>query len=96
MRSQLCHDFNMGRFVIFIIDDSSKPGTHWVLLHRIGGGHLFLFDSFGAFGTNSVFRFNEFNDAEKTIMICHRMIINTVVVAQDVNLKTFHFFKKTK
>ena len=66
--TQLCNDFIVGSFVIFNIDDSTKPGTHWVLLHRMIGGHLLLFDSFGAFGTNKVFRFHEFKDIEKNII----------------------------
>ena len=67
-RNQLGHDFIVGSFVIFNIDESSKPGTQWILLHRMVGGNLFLFDSFGAFGSDSVFRFNEFGDAEKAVI----------------------------
>ena len=68
IREQLCHNFNVGSFVIFNVDDSSKPGTHWVLLHRMIGGKLFLFDSFGAFGSNSIFHFKEFGNGEKTLI----------------------------
>ena len=68
IRNQLCHDFNIGSFVIFNIDESSKPGTHWILIHRMIGGNLFLFDSFGAFGSNSVFSFEKFGDAEKSFI----------------------------
>ena len=66
--TQLCNDFTVGSFVIFNIDDSTKPGTHWVLLHRMIGGQLLLFDSFGAFGTDKVFRFLDFNELEKNII----------------------------
>ena len=68
IRDKLCHDFDVGGFVIFNVDEKSKPGTHWVLLHRMTGGNLLFFDSFGAFGSNSVFKFNEFGDAEKAII----------------------------
>ena len=68
IRNQLCHDFDVGAFVIFNIDEGSKPGTHWVLLHRMIGGKLFLYDSFGAFGSNSVFKFETFGDAEKSFI----------------------------
>ena len=68
IRNRLCHDFIVGSFIIFNIDEASKPGTHWVLLHRMTGGHLFLFDSFGAFGSDSVFSFKEFGEAEKSVI----------------------------
>ena len=62
IREQLCNNFNVGSVLIFNIDESSKSGTHWVLLHRLVGGNLFIFYSFGAFGSNSVFRFKEFGE----------------------------------
>ena len=68
IRDNLCHDFYVGGYVIFNIDDSAKSGTHWVLLHRMIGGNLFMFDSFGAFGTNGVFNFEQFHEVEKSII----------------------------
>ena len=68
IRDKLCHDMTSGKFVIFNVDDSSKPGSHWVLLHRMTGGNLLFYDSFGAFGSDKVFSFTEFGDAEKTLI----------------------------
>ena len=94
IRDQLCHDFNVGSFVIFNIDDSSKPGTHWVLLHRMVGGKLFLFDSFGAFGSNAVFRFNEFNDVEKNTIPSYEDSLNGQFFqySDDYNYKNYFTF----
>ena len=65
IRTQLCNDFTIGNFVIFNIDEKTKPGRHWVLIHRMSGGNLFFFDSFGAFGSNMAFNFTNFDEAEK-------------------------------
>ena len=66
---QLCHDLSRGKFVIFNIDEESEPGRHWILLARLAGGNLLMFDSFGAFGSNSVFKFmKNFGDVEKSMI----------------------------
>ena len=64
---ELCEHFIIGKFVIFNIDPSDKPGRHWVLLCRLKNGTLFMFDSFGAVVTDRVFNFKTFGEQEKAI-----------------------------
>ena len=94
----MCHDFKVGSFVIFNIDESSKPGTHWILLHRMVGGNLFLFDSFGAFGSDSVFRFNEFGDAEKAVISSYEESLDGQFFqySQDCNYKNDFTFSNNR
>ena len=94
----MCHDFKVGSFVIFNIDESSKPGTHWILLHRMVGGNLFLFDSFGAFGSDSVFRFSEFGDAEKAVISSYEESLDGQFFqySQDCNYKNDFTFSNNR
>ena len=64
---ELCEHFTIGKFVIFNIDPSDKPGRHWVLLYRLKNGTLFMFDSFRAVITDRVFNFKTFGEPKKAI-----------------------------
>ena len=94
IKKQLCHDLSNGNFVIFNVDDKTKAGRHWVLLHRMMGGELFLFDSFGAFGTNKEFRFKDFEKTEKNMIDSYDESLNGQLFqfAEDFNFKNdFNF-----
>ena len=95
IRNQLYHDFNMGKVIIFNIDNSSDSGRHWVLLHRMIGGKLWFFDAFGAFGNDSVFQFDDFGDVEKSMTTSYDDILDGQFFqySTDFNYKEDFAFK---
>ena len=62
------------------------------------GGNLFLFDSFGAFGSDSVFRFNEFDDAEKAVISSYEESLDGQFFqySQDCNYKNGFTFSNNR
>ena len=48
---------SVGNFLILNSDPSYEPGTHWILLMKMTGPHIFMLDSFGIETTNLLFTF---------------------------------------
>jgi len=68
----LCNQMetSLPKFVIVNTDVSSKKGSHWFLLQKIDRGKFFIFDSYGAFSSNELFKFKSFS--EKVIALNDR------------------------
>lgn len=63
---KLCN--GLGRrntFVIFNLDPSHMPGSHWLLFQALGDNSYILFDTFGANSLHECFHFRHFGSSEK-------------------------------
>ena len=66
---KLCNQMetSLPKFMIVNTDVSSKKGSHWFLLQKIERGKFFIFDSYGAYSSNELFKFDSFS--EKVIVL---------------------------